>query len=491
MHTNTQNIPAAPPENVAAEQSTLGAMLIEAAAIDKAAAILAANDFTRPDHVVLFETIKALHEHGDAVDLVTVQAQLEGRGGLPGGGLAYLTNLYDTVPTAANVEYYAKLVKDQATKRHLWEEASRLAELALKPDTEPGELLEQAERRFARIAEQAGRRTAATRRKPIADRVIDLADVQPPPAELPYLFGPYLNVGATHWLTGATGLGKSTFGFNVAAAIAEGAELWGFQCEQQRVLYLDMESGDIGRSLKVMRLYQDRPRLRGELLFVREPIRLPEELPELIAYVQAMGVSFVIFDTARRCFSVRDENDNAEVYTRIVPTLDALKAVGVGSLVFGHPPKNGGTGARGAGAQEDAGDVNLSLTMHSGEVSDPGGVIALKITKNRLLGLGHPPLLLRRVGNDQFESVSFDEAGPATAGEAPRTAGSRCRADVLAYLQNRDGDPAKHKDMVIAMTALGHAEGTAKRTISKLQKEEHAIVHNLAIGYILSKPFPQ
>ena len=318
-------------------------------------------------------------------------------------------------------------------------------------------------------------------RKPIAERIVDLADVQPP-TDLPLLFGQYLLKGAAHWLTGQTGLGKSTLLFNIACALAEGDPLWGIECEQTRILYCDMESGDVGRAHKIERLYQDAPRVRGQLLFLREPIKLPEELEDLIVFVQEKGIGLVIFDTARRCFSVKDENDNAEVYARIVPTLDALKREGIASLTMGHPSKNGNGGARGAGAQEDAGDVNLTLTMHSGEISDPGGVIALRVTKNRLLGLGIPPLLLRRLGHgtDRFERLDGAEALPP---DEPPKKGDLCAGAILELLQQA-AVPTKHGEILRCMTARGHSESTAKRGIRDLQSGGK--IENYDTGYILA-----
>lgn len=277
--------------------------------------------------------------------------------------------------------------------------------------------------------------SAPPKRKPIAERVVDLADVEAP-GTLPLLFGQYLIKGATHWMTGQTGIGKSTFVYNLVCALAEGSPLWGMECEQTRILYVDMESGDVGRALKVERLYLGAERVRGQLLFLREPMRLPDELAELLAYVQAAGISLIIFDTARRCFSVKDENDNAEVYNRVVPVLDALKQIGVATLTLGHPAKNGNGSARGAGAQEDAGDVNLSLSMHRGEVSDADGILVLRVTKNRLLGLGVPPLYLKRIGNDQFEPV---EMGAAAAGESLSAELTACGLVLRALGDQEDG----------------------------------------------------
>lgn len=324
-------------------------------------------------------------------------------------------------------------------------------------------------------------------RKTIAERVVDLADVGPPGA-LPLLFGPYLLQGHAHWMTGQTGLGKSTLLFNIATALAEGTPLWGLDCDRTRVLYADMESGDVGRSHKIDRLYGSSPRVRGQLFFLREPVKLPEEMEALLHYVSEMGIEFVIFDTARRCFSVRDENDNAEVYNRVIPTLDALKQRGVGSLTLGHPSKNGNGSARGAGAQEDAGDVNLSLTLHQGQITDTDAVIALRVTKNRLLGLGVPPLFLKRVGDDQFEPV---EAGalPELPREAP---GKRelCRAALLEHLGSLTTGHSSYGDLIAAMKQQGYTEATARRAKDDLEKDGE-IVRAVGGGYCLPDPFAE
>jgi len=325
---------------------------------------------------------------------------------------------------------------------------------------------------------------ARPHRKPIAERIVDLADVEAP-GELPLLFGQYLLKGAAHWLTGATGLGKTTWAMNLCCALAEGKPLWGIECEQTRILYCDMESGDLGRAIKIERLYRDAPRVRGQLLFLREPVKLPNELDELLAYVKEQGIGLVVFDTARRCFSVKDENDNAEVYNQVVPTLDALKQAGVATLTMGHPSKNGNAGARGAGAQEDAGDVNLSLTMHGGaDVSDPNGVLSLRVTKNRVLGLGISPLLLRRVGGDQFERA---EAG-AEEREEPITKQMQCRQAVMDALAGVDSS-LSHGALLEAAKGAGFSKATFERCIKHMRDEEE--VCRAGDGYALTDPFAE
>jgi len=309
---------------------------------------------------------------------------------------------------------------------------------------------------------------------PGIERLIDLADVPAPPVELPYLFGPYLNVGASHWITGQTGLGKSTLMFNIMTALAEGKELWSIPCEQQTVLYVDAESGDIGRSMKIDRLYGLAPRVAGRLYFARLPFKLPDELEELITVVKEKQVTIVVFDTARRCFAVRDENDNAEVYRSVVPCLDRLKLEGIATVTLGHPPKSGSNCARGAGAQEDAGDINLTLTMHRGNVSDENGVIALRVTKNRLLGMGTPPLYLRRIGDDHFERVNDDDPilKDDDSEEEPSAPGAirLCMDEIKDMLCEAPKRRATHHDLRAAVMDKGHSRATFGRAMTALRE---------------------
>src|SRR5580704_9492884 len=109
-----------PPNSIEAEQSTLGAMLIERAAVEKASEILDKDDFYRETHQTLFDVIRTLAERDQPVDLITVQEELKNRDKLESiGGISYLTSLFETVPTAANVEYYAKIVQEKSILRRL------------------------------------------------------------------------------------------------------------------------------------------------------------------------------------------------------------------------------------------------------------------------------------------------------------------------------------------------------------------------------------
>lgn len=472
-----------PPANIEAEMSVLGACLIEGAAIDTAAAILQAHDFTREDHKALFDAIKAMHSRREAVDFITVKAELTGRN-LPISE-TYLMALLDTLPTAANAAFYCGLVKEASVKRQVLEAFQRLAEIAQRGEVDPCDLVSQAQRALDRITAQAGDKiTAAVKRPvPMAERFIDMADIGPPAADIPLLWW-VLTRGMIHWLSAPPGLGKSTVAYNVVTALAEGQPLWGFPVNQPvKTVYVDLESGDYVLKAKLERLYNGSPRVRGGVLFPNEKfsLRLPQETSEFVHFCQSQAVDLVIFDTAARTFRLENENDNSEVGRTITPTLDAIKNAGIASLVIGHTSK-AGTGARGASALEGNVDVTLSLELHRGKISDKDALISLSVRKHKLLGFPDP-LILERIGEDQFRAV---DAATIPQAEPTPTASVRCAADVLAYLEAHDG-PARYGEIVTAMKSKRHAEATAKRVIADLQSQEE--ITKTEAGYAPLDPF--
>lgn len=109
-----------PPQSLEAEQATLGAMLLERDAIARAIELVRAEDFYREAHGRLFQIIIGLFERGDPVDLVTLGQRLKDLGELDHvGGMGYLTDLLEAVPTAANVERYARVVREKSVLRSM------------------------------------------------------------------------------------------------------------------------------------------------------------------------------------------------------------------------------------------------------------------------------------------------------------------------------------------------------------------------------------
>ncbi len=117
-----------PPQSLEGEMSVLGGILLENNALNKALEVLRPEDFYREAHRKIFNALISLDEKGEPADLVTLTAALKAEGDLEAiGGSAYLATLADYVPTAANITYYAKLVKERAVARRLISVATDIA----------------------------------------------------------------------------------------------------------------------------------------------------------------------------------------------------------------------------------------------------------------------------------------------------------------------------------------------------------------------------
>lgn len=152
-----------PPQNLEAEQAVLGAMLIEREAALRALEILEPDAFYRDAHRYIFEAVAHLVDRNEPVDVVTVAEELRRRGVLEEcGGAPYVTGLASAVPTAANVEYYARLVEDRAILRRLITVAREIAQRAYEAAQPAEELLDEAEQKIFSISRRLKVRTFAS-----------------------------------------------------------------------------------------------------------------------------------------------------------------------------------------------------------------------------------------------------------------------------------------------------------------------------------------
>ncbi len=117
-----------PPQSLEGEMSVLGGILLDNQALNPVLEILTPDDFYKESHRKIFSAIVALSERGEPADMVTLSAELESRGDIEAvGGAPYLASLVDYVPTAANIVYYSKLVKEKAISRRLISTATEIA----------------------------------------------------------------------------------------------------------------------------------------------------------------------------------------------------------------------------------------------------------------------------------------------------------------------------------------------------------------------------
>jgi replicative DNA helicase len=142
------------PHNLEAERSVLGAVLLRNDVINQAMELVKPNDFFRDAHRVIFDKMITLSEHGVAIDLVTLKEELSRSGQLDEiGGPAYIASLVDGRPRVSNIEHYAGIVKEKATRRSLIFAANKILSSAYTGEEEASELVDEAERSVFEIAD--------------------------------------------------------------------------------------------------------------------------------------------------------------------------------------------------------------------------------------------------------------------------------------------------------------------------------------------------
>ncbi len=147
--------PKVPPQNIEAEASLLGALLIDSDAIVKIADIIGAADFYEERHRHIFEAISHLYEQHRPIDVLTLSDQLKGAGFLEAvGGAAYLTELTNFVPTAAHAEQYAEIVSQKAIRRRLINASQDIVGMGFNESTNLQELIEEAETRLFEVSQK-------------------------------------------------------------------------------------------------------------------------------------------------------------------------------------------------------------------------------------------------------------------------------------------------------------------------------------------------
>ena len=141
-----------PPQNIEAEQAVLGAMLLSKEAIAHAAEKLKPEDFYRDAHRRVFEAMLELFRRDEAVDLVTVTEQLKKTDQLDkAGGIAFVTSLANTVPTASNIQYHTRIVLEKAQLRHLINASTEIAGRAYEDSEELDELMNDAAQKILAV----------------------------------------------------------------------------------------------------------------------------------------------------------------------------------------------------------------------------------------------------------------------------------------------------------------------------------------------------
>ncbi len=201
-----------PPQNIEAEQSVLGAVLLENEAIAVVIEQLTPNDFYKDAHKKIFVAMLELYEKNEPIDLITLTEQLNKKEQLEGvGGASYLSSIVNLVPTSANAKYHAKIVKEKAILRNLIVTATEIITTSYDTEQDVHELLDLAETKIFNISEKAIRQTYVHIKNVVKD-TIELVD---------RLFDKKERI--TGLSTGFTELDEATTGFHPGDLVVIGA----------------------------------------------------------------------------------------------------------------------------------------------------------------------------------------------------------------------------------------------------------------------------
>jgi replicative DNA helicase len=197
-----------PPQNLAAEQSVIGAMMLDKNAVVRVLEFLSPQSFYRDAHRFIYEAIIELFDRGEPVDLVTVTEALRKTGKLEAaGGSVYITDLLNSVPTAANAEYYAKIVEEKSLLRRLIESGTRIVGEAFSDPDDVDQVLDRAEKSIFDIALKRSRE-GFQKIDTVIKKVLDKIDA---------LYGKKESITGT--TTGFPDLDKLTAGFQTSDLI--------------------------------------------------------------------------------------------------------------------------------------------------------------------------------------------------------------------------------------------------------------------------------
>lgn len=201
MKVNQKILERIPPQNTEAEQSVLGSMLLEKEAISKVIEFLKPEYFYHQAHQIIFSVIIDLFENGEPVDLITISEELRKRELLEKvGGSGYLTMLLNTVPTAANVEHYAKIIENKSILRRLIEAGTEIASMGYEEEQDLEEIIDRSEKLIFEISQKSSHKYFSSV-KSVVSEIYDSMDKH------------YTGGGMVGIITGFTDLDRMTAGF--------------------------------------------------------------------------------------------------------------------------------------------------------------------------------------------------------------------------------------------------------------------------------------
>ena len=261
-----------PPQSLEAEMCTLGSMILDVDCVGDIIPLLHSEDFYRQDHRLIFDALLKLYDEKHALDLVLLRDELKKRGQLDEvGDIDYLVTLAESVPSAANALYYARIVRDKALLRSLISASNEICSLAYEDRAETADIVDEAEQKIFNVTEQKITGQAVPMRE-ILHQTFELIDQRTGShvyglatgfEELDDLSGGLQN-SEMIVVAARPSMGKTALGLNIA-------EYVGADCNKTVVIFsLEMAAQQLVERMLCGRAHLDNQKLRKSMLSDQE-----------------------------------------------------------------------------------------------------------------------------------------------------------------------------------------------------------------------------
>ena len=382
-----------PPQNLEAEQSVLGAILLKNESIKEILELVGVEDFYRESHRVIYRAMRALSQDGEGIDAITLGASLRDNGALETiGGPSYIADLAACVPTARNIVYYARIVREKSVLRQFAAEANQITTLAYD-----GGNLTALMDKAAQLSELG---------KGESSKVLKACDADTFFRETEHLENirwRWDRIAPSCGLIGIFGdpeAGKSTFSRTLALALASGADCLGRSCLASRVLYLDLAGETVShrRAFKKLGWTGNEMKLLSTSEYLAGDPRALQVMADLFT---GERIEVVFVDMMADLLNFKDLND----YANAKETMSKLRRLAVATntliIVLHHTPKalppDADVLKAGLGSQAIVGSFDLRIAI-----------------RRRSKGLGTITMSKGKLGGESLEGEFVITCDPAT-----------------------------------------------------------------------------
>ena len=379
-----------PPNDTEAEQAVIGSMLTDKDAVSAAVEVLKEEDFYREDNKTIYKAILNIYNRSEPIDIITLKSELSAMGKLDAvGGLEYIAELPDKVPTTSNVEQYIKIVEEKSILRNLIKTANDIIELGYDQTQDVEMIIDNSEKKIFEVMQKKNQKGYSSIKDILVDTFTELEQLynrKQHVTGVPTGFADLdLRTAGLHnsdliLVAARPAMGKSAFALNIATNAAVRANV------PVVIFSLEMSKEQMVNRILCSEAMVDSNKVRTGTLEDEDWARLAEAsgvLSEAPIYVDdTPGIS--IMEIRAKCRKMKLEKD-------------------IGLVVIDYLQLIQGSGKRGASREQEIAEISRSLKILAKEIEVP--VIALsQLSRAPEQRPDHRPML-----SDLRESGSIEQ----------------------------------------------------------------------------------